>query len=299
MMTSKTVITQFFKDLQDSICSELATEDGTGSFQEENWVREGGGGGSSRVMEGGRVFEKAGVNFSAVHGRLPEKIKQSFDVPKDEFYATGISLVLHPGNPYVPIVHMNLRYFELEDRLWFGGGIDLTPHYVNEAEARAFHLGLQAICDRHDPGYYTRFKSWADTYFFIAHRNETRGVGGVFFDRLQAKPGESISSIFEFVKELGLAFTGLYLPLVRTNSVRNFGAAEREWQLLRRSRYVEFNLVYDSGTRFGLETNGRTESILMSLPPLASWKYNIVPLAGSPEALTVSFLRKDIDWRRG
>ncbi len=293
----KSIISRFFQDLQDTITQEVETLDGVSVFTEEKWQRPEGGGGRSRTILDGRIFEKGGVNFSEVSGPLPGKLKESFQVDRDEFYATGISLVFHPRNPLVPITHMNLRYFEVgESQRWFGGGIDLTPHYVVADEAREFHNKLKTVCDLHHKRYYPDFKKWADNYFFIPHRKETRGIGGIFFDRLKEAPETGLDEIFSFVQDLGKAFTGIYLPLVTRNFEKSFTPEEKEWQLHRRSRYVEFNLVYDAGTRFGLETNGRVESILMSLPPLASWKPDRQALPGSPEAFTLSMLKKDIDW---
>lgn len=296
-MPDKDEIVAYFKALQDEICSQLEHADGNGAFIQEDWLRPEGGGGRSRSIQSGEVFEKGGVNFSSVSGELPEKLRKSFQVNEEDFFATGISLVMHPSSPMVPIIHMNLRYFEMgEDHRWFGGGIDLTPHYIIEEDSRFFHSGLKEICDRHQPHYYHDFKKWADDYFYIPHRKETRGIGGIFFDRLKKTEILSMEDTFSFVKDIGNSFTSLYLPLVEKNKHLPFGEAERAWQLHRRSRYVEFNLVYDSGTKFGLETNGRIESILMSLPPLASWNTDPSPEEGSKEAFTGSLLKKGINW---
>lgn len=293
----KNSISRYFQSLQDSISTELQQLDGKSLFKEEIWERKEGGGGRSRTILDGLIFEKGGVNFSEVSGPLPDKLKQSFQVDQDDFYATGISLVLHPQNPHVPIVHMNLRYFEVgEQHRWFGGGIDLTPHYVVDQDARAFHAKLKEVCNRHHPRFYPDFKKWADNYFYIGHRNETRGIGGIFFDQLKDSPETSLDAIYLFVKDIGDAFTKTYIPLVKKNNFLPFTPEEKDWQLHRRSRYVEFNLVYDAGTRFGLETNGRIESILMSLPPLASWRPDRLPIAGSREEYTVSMLKKGLDW---
>ena len=292
----KTAITRYFQSLQDDICRQLEAADGTGRFREDHWERPEGGGGRSRVLEGAHI-EKGGVNFSAVHGPMPERIVRALDVGSGAFYATGVSIVLHPRNPFVPIVHMNVRYFKMENGpWWFGGGIDLTPHYVDVEEARSFHRRLKAVCDRYDSAYYPYFKQWADDYFFLRHRNETRGVGGIFFDRLSGEQGHSKQQRFDFVRAVGAAFCPVYLPLLEANRERSFGAAEKNWQHLRRGRYVEFNLLWDKGTRFGLDTGGRTESILMSMPPLAAWRYDYHPESGSREATTLRWLRKGISW---
>lgn len=292
--TSKEEIASAFTSLQDNICAAIENVDGKGKFIREEWNREGGGGGVTRVLQHGNVLEKAGVNFSAVHGSLPENIMHALNVSESNFFACGVSIVMHPDSPMVPIIHMNVRYFELGNNdWWFGGGIDLTPHYVVDEDAKYFHRVLRKTCDRFDATYYPKFKKWADDYFFIPHRQETRGIGGIFFDRLNDKPREEI---FAFVKSVGETFAPVYTELIQRNRNLPFGAKEKEWQLLRRGRYVEFNLVYDKGTKFGLDTAGRTESILMSLPELASWKYNHQVEPGSRESETLSRLKKNIDW---
>jgi coproporphyrinogen III oxidase len=291
-------VSTYFQGLQDRICRALEAADGGATFREDYWERPGGGGGRSRIIEEGAVLEKGGVGFSAVHGELHEKMRASLGrTEATEFFATGVSIVMHPRNPHVPIIHMNVRYFELDAHTrWFGGGIDLTPHYVVPEQARWFHAQLKAVCDRFDPAYYPRFKPWADEYFYSPHRNETRGVGGIFFDYL--KPGEtdSFERLFDYVSAVGEAFVPIYTQLIAENKNRPAGERQRDWQLLRRGRYVEFNLVHDRGTKFGLETNGRTESILMSLPPLARWAYDHQPEPGTPEADTLAWLRKGVDW---
>jgi coproporphyrinogen III oxidase len=298
-MIRKEDISNWFKSLQAAICTSLEEADQTGKFIEDNWIRNEGGGGCTRILQEGTVIEKGGVLFSAVHGPVPAFLSgENVAIKKeDTFYATGVSIVIHPHNPMVPIIHMNVRYFEMSNGIWwFGGGIDLTPHYVNEADAKFFHAALKATCDKHDPSYYTAFKNWADDYFFIPHRNETRGIGGIFFDKLSGKEERDKERIFDFVKEVGNAFAPTYTALMRKNYQQVFTTEQKKWQLLRRGRYVEFNLVYDKGTRFGLETNGRTESILMSLPSNASWMYNYLPSLDSAEAKTLSLLRKGIIW---
>ena len=289
-------VAEWFMGLQDSICMEMEALDGLGKFQEDKWERPGGGGGRSRVILG-EVIEKRGVNFSAVEGALPEKIGKSLGLPETDFFATGVSIVLHPKSPMVPIIHMNVRFFDTgAGATWFGGGIDVTPHYINKEDASFFHHYLKEVCDRHDQEYYPRFKEWADDYFFLKHRNETRGIGGIFYDRLSYDDQHSMDDRWAYTKDVGSAFAPIYKQLVLNNKDKDFGEAELDWQLLRRSRYVEFNLVWDRGTKFGLETNGRTESILMSMPPLAKWVYNVQAKEGTKEFETQNLLRKGIDW---
>lgn len=297
-MITKEYIAETYQTIQDEITQALEALDGKAKFQEELWQREGGGGGRTRIIQNGNILEKGGVNFSAVHGKLPEPIKKSFGVDEDEFFATGVSIVIHPNNPHVPIIHMNIRYFELNDKIrWFGGGIDLTPHYVIEEDAKYFHQQMKTVCDKHHPTFYEEFKKWADNYFFIKHRNETRGIGGVFYDKLTPeKSGLSLEELFNFSCDLGRTFAPTYAELVNRHRHQSFTEKEKEWQLVRRGRYVEFNLVYDAGTKFGLETNGRIESILMSLPTQANWFYDYKVAAGSAEEKTLSLLKKDINW---
>ncbi|MEY5068919.1 MAG: hypothetical protein RLZ47_781, partial [Bacteroidota bacterium] len=242
--------------------------------------------------------EKGGVNFPAVEGKLPEPVKKAFKVDADDFFATGVSIVIHPNHPWVPIIHMNIRYFEMNEKVrWFGGGIDLTPHYVIPEDATFFHQSLKNVCDHFHTDFYQRFKLWADEYFYIKHRQETRGVGGVFYDRLNPdSAGITWEEIFNFSKELGRSFVPIYSEIVNRNRNKSFTQEEKDWQYQRRSRYAEFNLVYDAGTKFGLETNGRIESILMSLPPQANWVYDFKPQAGSLEEQTLNFLKMGINW---
>jgi coproporphyrinogen III oxidase len=294
---SKEEIAAWFRELQLHICTELEAEDGQAKFLEDTWQRPGGGGGHTRVIQHGNVIEKGGVNFSAVHGKLAENTVKALGVESDEFFATGVSIVIHPINPFVPIIHMNVRYFELSDgTYWFGGGIDLTPHYIIDTDAAFFHNALKTTCDRFDPDYYPKFKKWADDYFFIQHRKETRGIGGIFFDRLNEKDSASKLDIWNFVKAVGETFAPTYRHLVSSNKEKHYTDKHLEWRNLRRGRYVEFNLVYDKGTKFGLETDGRIESILMSLPEHASWYYNYVPDEKSPESQTLKRLAKGVDW---
>jgi len=297
-MPTREEIAAAYQTIQNEICAGLELADGLGKFQEEIWEREGGGGGRTRILQHGAIIEKGGVNFSAVYGKLPEPIKKAFGVSEEDFFATGISIVIHPNHPWVPIIHMNIRYFELSDEVrWFGGGIDLTPHYIISEDAQFFHQGLKKVCDSFNKTFYQEFKTWADNYFYIKHREETRGIGGIFYDRLSPKTANiDWDEIFEFSKALGRSFLPIYTELIARNRSKAFTQEQKEWQYQRRSRYAEFNLVYDAGTKFGLETNGRIESILMSLPPQANWVYNFVPTQGSLEAETLSLLKKDINW---
>lgn len=299
---TKEEIKDWFVSLQDQICEALEKADGSGKFIPDAWERPGGGGGVSRVLTAGSVIEKGGVNFSAVWGKTPEQTLKTLNLAPDQaidFFATGVSIVLHPHNPFVPIIHMNVRYFEMSNGVWwFGGGIDLTPHYVTAEDARYFHTRLKEVCDQFDPSYYPEFKNWADNYFFIRHRNETRGIGGIFFDNLKADERHSRQDRFDFVRSVGSAFAPIYVHFMNQNRDIRFNESHKTWQFLRRGRYVEFNLVWDRGTKFGLETDGRTESILMSLPPQANWLYNYQPQAGSEEANTLSLLQKGIEWVR-
>jgi coproporphyrinogen III oxidase len=284
----------FMRDLQDRICAGLEALDGGARFREDSWDRPDGGGGRTRVMEEGALIERGGVNFSAVHGdQLPESASaRRPDLAGQPFTATGVSLVLHPRNPYVPTVHMNVRYFDAEAAWWFGGGADLTPHYGFAADAEHFHGTLKAACDRFDPDYYPRFKAWCDDYFTIKHRGEMRGVGGIFFDDL----ADGWDHTFEFTQAVGNAFLDAFSPIAERRRASEYGERERDWQLVRRGRYVEFNLVYDRGTLFGLQSGGRTESILMSMPPYAAWRYDHHPEPGSPEADLVANYLQPRDW---
>jgi coproporphyrinogen III oxidase len=281
----------FFEGLQDRISAAVEILDGH-HFREDKWTREGGGGGRTRILEEGGVFEKAGVNYSSVHGNLPPEFAAKIPLGTGtDFFATGVSLVFHARNPMVPAVHANFRYLEKGDEGWFGGGMDLTPCYPYAEDARHFHRTIKASCDRHDPDYYPRFKKWCDEYFYLKHRGEMRGIGGVFFDYLR----EDRERTFAFVTDLGNTFVDAYLPIARRRKDEPFGDRERQYQLYRRGRYVEFNLLYDRGTIFGLETRGRTESILMSLPPLVRWVYDFKAEPGSLEASGLEFFQPR-DW---
>jgi coproporphyrinogen III oxidase len=281
----------YFKELQDRITRAVEELDGS-RFREDSWSREGGGGGRTRVLEEGAVFEKAGVNFSSVHGNLPEQFAAKIPLGTGtEFFATGVSLVFHARSPMVPAVHANFRYLEKGDAQWFGGGMDLTPCYPYAEDATHFHRTIKQACDRQDAELYPRFKKWCDEYFFLKHRNEMRGVGGIFFDYVQGDRDKH----FAFVQDVGNAFLDAYLPIAKRRQHEPYGEPERQYQLYRRGRYVEFNLLYDRGTIFGLETRGRTESILMSLPPLVRWVYNFKAEPGSREEKALEFYHPR-DW---
>ncbi|WP_425392399.1 oxygen-dependent coproporphyrinogen oxidase [Ekhidna sp.] len=296
MEVTKEQIAEWFKGLQDAICNSLEVLDGKSTFMEDQWNRPEGGGGRSRVIKDGDLIEKGGVNFSAVSGPTPDKILKALNLPEAEFFATGVSIVLHPQNPWVPIIHMNVRYFEMSNGVWwFGGGIDLTPHYVIPEKAKNFHQHLKDACDKHNTEFYPKFKQWADDYFFVKHRDETRGIGGIFFDRMTDKEGRSKDQQWSFVKDVGETFIPAYTDAVKGLRDKHWSESEKNWQKIRRGRYVEFNLVHDKGTKFGLDTNGRTESILMSLPPEANWEYNHQS-SSEIEKETLSFLKKGIDW---
>ncbi|MEM6784232.1 MAG: oxygen-dependent coproporphyrinogen oxidase [Bacteroidota bacterium] len=284
--------------LQLVICQGLEALDGEARFGRDAWQRPGGGGGEARVVENGPVFEKGGVNVSAVHGLLPERMAHAFGVDAKPFFATGISSVIHPRNPHVPTVHFNFRYFALGDDLgapedqWFGGGADLTPYFPEHDDVVHFHRVWERVCDRHAAvADYNDFKAKCDRYFHLPHRNEARGVGGIFFDYLRNEP----EATFAFVRDAGHAVLDAYAPIVERTRDRPFTDREQTFQEIRRGRYAEFNLAYDRGTRFGLETNGRTESILMSLPPRAQWLYAWQPEPGSVEAEASAFFQPR-DW---
>ena len=321
---SKAQVGQFLRDLQDSICSKLEAVDGGSTFREDAWDRPEGGGGRSRVIREGDLLEQGGVNFSEVWGdKLPPSIlKQRPEAAGHGFYATGTSMVLHPCNPYVPTVHLNYRYFEAGPVWWFGGGIDLTPYYPFSEDVVHFHQTMRAACNQHHSEYYPVFKPWCDEYFYLKHRQEMRGVGGIFFDyqdgqgmlyhgphpegpaaqysaQLGEVPTRSWSELFAFVQSCGEAFLPAYVPIAEKRRGTKYGDRERNFQLYRRGRYVEFNLVYDRGTIFGLQTNGRTESILMSLPPLVRWEYCFEPEPNTPESELYETFLKPQDWATG
>lgn len=288
--------------LQDAICQALEKEDGGGRFQEDNWTRTEGGGGRSRVLSEGAVFEKAGVGFSHVTGTSlpPSATAARPELAGKSYHALGVSLVIHPLNPYVPTSHANVRFFsagEGESAVWwFGGGFDLTPYYGFEEDAVHWHRTARNACEPHGAELHSKFKKWCDDYFFLKHRNEPRGVGGIFFDDFNA-PGFEQS--FALMRSVGDAFLPAYLPIVQKRKATAYGKRERDFQLYRRGRYVEFNLVWDRGTHFGLQSGGRTESILMSLPPLAAWRYDWKPEPESPEARLYDIFLKPHDWAAG
>ena len=293
---------EYIQILQDRITSKLEAVDGVAQFQEDIWKRTEGGGGRTRVIENGHVFEKGGVNISAVHGQLPKTMQQYFGVADSNFFACGLSLVLHPKNPMVPTVHANWRYFEMYDAIgnivdqWFGGGQDLTPYYLFDEDAKHFHQVCKTACDKHNAEFYPKYKSRCDEYFYNAHRNEARGIGGLFFDYCKANEVIQMQDWYNFVTEIGDSFLDAYVPIVERRKDLDYTEAQRNWQEIRRGRYVEFNLVHDKGTLFGLKTNGRIESILMSLPPHVQWVYDHHPEAGSEEEKLIKVLQNPIDW---
>ncbi|HEY0273973.1 MAG TPA: oxygen-dependent coproporphyrinogen oxidase [Chitinophaga sp.] len=297
-MSVKNEFISFIHSLQDRICAAFEAIDGKAVFREDAWERPGGGGGKTRVIANGHVFEKGGVSTSVVHGVLPEAMAQQFGVTDADFLAAGISLVMHPLNPFVPTVHANFRYFELYDAngqlkdSWFGGGADLTPYYLEESDGIHFHQVFKNTCDPFGTALYPKYKQACDEYFLNKHRgNEARGIGGIFFDYLRPDATTDAATRLAFSRANGEAFLEAYLPIVQRNKDKAYTAAHRDWQAYRRGRYVEFNLIHDRGTLFGLKTNGRIESILMSLPPVARWEYDYHPQPGSPEAQLVAYLQ--------
>lgn len=292
----------YIQQLQDTITSKLEEVDDKASFQEDLWERPEGGGGRTRVIENGAVFEKGGVNISAVHGELPKAMQAYFNVQDCDFFACGLSLVLHPKNPMVPTVHANWRYFEMYDKQgavidsWFGGGQDLTPYYLFEEDAKHFHSICKRACDKHNPDFYSEYKKKCDDYFYNSHREEGRGIGGLFFDYCKATDKMSMEDWYAFVTEVGDSFLEAYVPIVEKRKDLTYTSENRNWQEIRRGRYVEFNLVHDKGTLFGLKTNGRIESILMSLPPTVQWKYDHHPEPGSEEEKLLEVLKNPKDW---
>ncbi|HEX6301053.1 MAG TPA: oxygen-dependent coproporphyrinogen oxidase [Acidimicrobiia bacterium] len=277
-----------YRSIQHDLCEQLETVDGRSRFGCDEWERDGGGGGVSRILAGDGHIEKAAVNFSAVEGETPERLSEQLAVGSTRFFATGVSVIVHPSNPHAPTFHANVRYFETDDgQSWFGGGADLTPHYLYEEDARDFHLALRSICDRHEIADYRAWKTACDDYFYLPHRAEARGIGGIFFDHLAGRHDE----VWAFQSDLGRNLTNIYTPILRRRLDMAYGEREREWQEIRRGRYAEFNLVWDRGTRFGLETSGRTESILASLPPRARWVYSHDPEPSGPEAGLVELVR--------
>ena len=289
------VVSSYFLALQDSICQALERAADGGGFKEDRWSRDEGGGGRSRVLADGAVFEKAGVGFSHVSGAsLPSSATaRRPELAGQPFHALGVSLVIHPRNPYVPTSHLNVRFLTAGDAWWFGGGFDLTPYYGFAEDCAHWHRTARAACAPHGAGFYPKFKQWCDEYFFLKHRNEARGIGGLFFDDFN-EPGFAAS--FAFVRSVGDAFLPAYLPIVQRRKHTAYGDRERDFQLYRRGRYVEFNLVCDRGTLFGLQSGGRTESILMSLPPLVAWRYDWKSAPGTPEAKLYTDFLPPRDW---
>jgi coproporphyrinogen III oxidase len=282
----------YFRELQDRICAGLEELDSADRFREDLWDREGGGGGRTRVLADGGVFEKAGVNFSDVRGQFSEEFARQVPAEGRDFTATGISLVLHPRSPLVPTVHANFRFLTRGRKEWFGGGADLTPYYPYREDVIHFHRVWKRVCERHAPLVdYHRLKRWCDEYFFLPHRGEARGVGGIFFDYLEGDRDR----LFAFVRDCGDAFLDAYAPIVRRRKDEPYSERQRTFQEFRRGRYAEFNLLYDRGTLFGLKTGGRVESIFMSLPPVVRWLYDYRPAPGSREAELYEFL-KPRDW---
>ena len=293
MEINKFRIENEFRKLQIAICNELETLDNKGLFKEDAWKREEGGGGYTRIISEGNIIEKGGVAFSAVHGNVTEAMRNQLAMADGDFFASGVSVVLHPRHPRHPIIHMNVRYFELDNgTYWFGGGIDLSPHYVDLSAARAFHLSLKMVCDKYNPEFYSKFKSLADTYFFLPHRNESRGVGGIFFDNQNENSGLTKEQLLNFCLVLGREFPFIYREQIESKVVQIPTLEELKWQALRRGRYVEFNLLHDRGTKFGIYSSGRTESILMSMPPMANWEYDFTPEENSEENNTQKFLKE-------
>ncbi len=294
----KNKATEYFKELQSKLCYEVEKNDGEARFQTDSWEREGGGGGLTKVISQGRHFEKAGVNFSEVKGKLPKKMSKKL-VGQDKelsFFATGVSMVFHPHSPLIPSTHANLRYLEVADKAWVGGGIDLTPYYIFEEDIIEYHQHLKTICERSNPEFYPKFKKACDQYFYLPHRKEARGVGGLFFDYLGKDDPESLNKYWEFSKNLGNNLLNSYWSNFQKRKDTKWTDAQKAFQKLRRGRYVEFNLLYDRGTLFGLETNGRLESIFMSMPPSVNWGYDVKFSEGSEEFKTIMTLSEVRDW---
>lgn len=294
---------KYIQDLQNSICTALEKTDGEARFIEDRWERAGGGGGKTRVMANGKVFEKGGVNTSVVHGEVSEAMRTQLKIDGAKWFACGLSLVMHPVNPFVPTVHCNYRMLELYDEKdvlidrWFGGGTDLTPYYLFEVDAKQFHGTYKKVCDEFDPLFYPAFKTECDNYFVNKHRdNERRGIGGIFYDYQRPTTEKDVNFWFGFGKACGDAFVDAYLPIVEKRKTLPYSEKHKHWQEIRRGRYVEFNLVHDRGTLFGLKTNGRTESILMSLPPTVRFEYDYRPEQGSEEEKLLQVCLNPVDW---
>tara|TARA_B100001996_G_C18671021_1_gene596738 strand:+ start:970 stop:1875 length:906 start_codon:yes stop_codon:yes gene_type:complete len=292
----------YIKNLQNTITSQFEKIDGKSIFKEDIWEHPEGGGGKTRIINNGNIFEKGGVNISSVTGELPEIIKKQLKVQDSSFFACGLSLIMHPLSPMIPSIHFNIRYFEMYNKnleisdQWFGGGIDLTPYYIFEEDINYFHQKCKIICDKFDNSLYKKYKKNCDNYFWNSHRNESRGVGGLFFDYLKKNEKVSLKNLYKFISEIGDNFLLTYIPIINKRKNINYTAKEKKWQEIRRGRYAEFNLVHDKGTLFGLKTNGRIESILSSLPPIVRWEYNFTPKKGSKEEKLIEVLKNPIDW---
>lgn len=281
MTLDRTGIEAWYRGFQQRFAEAIAAIDGVSTFGTDAWERPGGGGGVTRILAGGGVIEKAACNFSAVWGETPDRLSERLAASSSRFYATGVSIIVHPANPFAPTFHANVRYFTTDaGHAWFGGGADLTPHYFFEEDARHFHRVIASVCGDHGVADYPEWKRACDEYFTNHHRGERRGIGGIFFDHLE----HDLAAVWDFQRDFADALTEAYVPILERRIGMPFDESHRRWQTVRRGRYAEFNLVWDRGTRFGLETNGRTESILASLPPLASWEYRYEPAPGSAEA---------------
>jgi len=293
----------YIQHLQDTICDKLEQIDQKAKFREDLWKRKQGGGGKTRVMDNGNVFEKAGVNISRVFGELPKSMQEYFKIEEQvDFFACGLSMVLHPKNPFVPTTHANWRYFEMYNKSgevlksWFGGGQDLTPYYLFEEDAAHFHKICKEACDKHNTDFYPKYKKQCDDYFWNSHREEARGIGGLFFDYLEPTQEITTEKWYDFVTEIGNSFLEAYIPIVEKRKCISYDQNHRKWQEIRRGRYVEFNLIHDKGTLFGLKTNGRIESILMSLPSHVQWVYDYHPENGSEEEKLINILKNPREW---
>jgi len=288
-------ISSSFEEIQSYVCEKLEELDGDSFFESDLWSRDQGGGGRTNTIKEGAVIEKGGVAFSKVFGAVSSQMSKQLKLDGDSFFATGVSIVLHSRKVEHPIIHMNIRYFEIdEDKYWFGGGIDLTPIYIDEDLAIRFHQKLKKLCDKYDPSMYIRYKKWADDYFYLSHRKESRGVGGIFFDQMSENENMTKEQILEFCLGLGRLFPILYAEQISES--KRMDEMKRDWQLLRRSRYVEFNLLHDRGTKFGIYSGGRTESILLSMPPEAKWVYNYQDKEDTLEYQTQQILRSNRTW---
>jgi len=288
-------VAETFSHLQATICRVLEAANGKGKFSNDEWNKEIGCG-VTRVIGNGKIIEKGAVNFSLVRGNFSEHMELILGEKADKYAATGLSSILHPSNPWIPTIHLNVRYFALDNGVsWFGGGIDLTPSIIIPEQAAWFHQQIKEICDRFNPAFYPEFKIWADDYYFLPHRNETRGIGGIFYDRVKPNEQNSFETLLDFAAAQASAYPEIYSEFMK-NSTKAFSDREKNWQNLRRGRYVEFNLLNDRGTKFGLESGGNTESIMVSMPPNASWEYNYFPEPGGFEEKTLTLLKKDINW---